>query len=344
MRADFPLHIRRFLRLAVVAALAAVQACRSAPSEGVEGEAAMDTRAVPAAEVENGILLDGASVRVEARVNARSSPMLIYARASSVDRTHGEPRPFRGLAVPPLELQFFRSPDRSGPPAWSSLRLPSNPCRSEDGDSPVDSATVIVCGFPGPTTLGDSLPPATYYFRTLLRLQHRTIVFSEGDAFLSPDSLSALSSADALRRSLRYDFDVGIDSLFPYWPNQAPWLKASLRVTNISQRSIRIAHGECAVQLRVHRGADNLETPVWNQWLPYGCPDLTVIRTIFPGEAYSPRYYPVHTSVPGILSDWLPNGRYYVDGIFRIGWVDEKWSEHYERIRLPGATLLLNRP
>jgi hypothetical protein len=93
-----------------------------------------------------------------------------------------------------ITLVAYRTPDRSGKPAWNSaLRKPYPPaacdyaCPAYLAVGKVEPATTFSPGefnprIPVNEMLGDSLPAGRYYFRAIIEMNRRTNVVIAGEA------------------------------------------------------------------------------------------------------------------------------------------------------------------
>lgn len=101
-------------------------------------------------------------------------------------------------------------------------------------------------------------------------------------------------------------------------------LQASVSLTNVADRPLRLEYGACAVVLLGFDNPARSGTPVWDSeerrdpvtGIPYACDDILYVRDIGPGESLPAEELQV--SVPlyeivghSLLGRFLPDGRYY---------------------------------
>lgn len=103
-------------------------------------------------------------------------------------------------------------------------------------------------------------------------------------------------------------------------------LYVGLTVTNISEETLRLEYGACAVRLRIYEGIGTSGTPSWRSedWQdvqtgqPHTCEDYQVILALQPGYALMAPEFQVRVPVQDILRDALPEGRYTVTAVLEL--------------------------
>ena len=109
-------------------------------------------------------------------------------------------------------------------------------------------------------------------------------------------------------------------------------LRADLRLTNTSRRTVRVGYGACSAQILGWRTPDQTGPPAFTSALARGadgvargCPlylattELGPGQTLTPGDAHELR---ATVAVAEALSDSLPDGRYWLAATFGVAEVD----------------------
>ncbi len=137
----------------------------------------------------------------------------------------------------------------------------------------------------------------------------------QGD--LATDKLGELAT-EIVADDVRY---TGAVSLVGVAPTR---LQASVSLTNVTDRPLRLEYGACAVVLLGFDNPARSGTPVWDSeerrdpvtGNPYACDDILYVREVSPGESLPAEELQV--SVPlyeivghSLLGRFLPDGRYY---------------------------------
>jgi hypothetical protein len=95
-------------------------------------------------------------------------------------------------------------------------------------------------------------------------------------------------------------------------------LRTTVRVTNASNRPLRVEHGACALRLRAYRTAARAGRPVWASewhrkpgWEYFDCEMILYIPELAPGDSFPRERFMLQLPVPEFLGDSLREGRYY---------------------------------
>ncbi|HEV2148806.1 MAG TPA: hypothetical protein VGR37_15485 [Longimicrobiaceae bacterium] len=203
-------------------------------------------------------------------------------------------------------LRAYRTPARTGEPAWDEsrgigcaqapMRLALGPGESRTFGRQADVWRI----------LGESLPPGRYALAVLFRLADRTLEIPAGEVELSP-RLEGL----AFRAETRV---------------KGRELHAEASVTNTTARPVYVEYGACALHLRAYRTPARAGEPAWRSerrepWegtMGYACPSYLASHTLAPGETFSPKELRLRVPLVEVLGDSLTDGRYYFTASLRL--------------------------
>ncbi|CAN5196157.1 hypothetical protein BH24GEM2_BH24GEM2_17150 [soil metagenome] len=98
-------------------------------------------------------------------------------------------------------------------------------------------------------------------------------------------------------------------------------LRTAVTVTNMGNRPVRIEYGPCSFHLRAYRHVHRTGRPVWDEqrW-PNPNPKTGVFRicdlyavtfVVEPGASHTAHSFQIEPTVPDVLGDSLPPGRYF---------------------------------
>ena len=238
----------------------------------------------------------------------------------------------------PLALRVYRSPDRSGAPAWHSERL------SECPSAVVSTPRSEFAAFRHPAwrILGDTLPEGPYYFTVVLRLGQDTLEFRPTGEFSSIPLVADTLPPTWSRETLQYRVDTRVERIAPRE------LRSAVTLINTGSRYVAVDYGGCRLKLRAYRTPARTGRPVWISELRrpphpnsiYACDYAGAQDLIAPGQAISPEALQIRVPFYEIVADSLPTGMYYFTAVldFRIPSTDPRTRRpQQDTVRLPAG-------
>ena len=218
----------------------------------------------------------------------------------------------------PVELRVFRTPERRGRPAWSSRSARDTLACPALNDHDGNGFETV---WPASGILGDSLPPARYFFNVAVRLADGRVRMSRSDsAYLTADPSPPTRDLSAVR----FTASTAVTGLGPRV------LRTRVVGTNISRRLVELDYGSCALSVSMFSVSKPSVAPVWrsDQRGPrrrpsdtfsrnagYACTAELRIRILAPGDS---DIFTLSVPLAEILADSLPFGRYRVVANLRL--------------------------
>jgi hypothetical protein len=260
-------------------------------------------------------LLGGLRVRAESFVQADTSggsPGAQLLRASVTFTNQGPPQVLR-FGRCGLWLTGHMGGNHWGeeihvhPPMWDQRRLE---CRA---DAPQmvslgqEESLRITTRVYAHEILGDSLDSRDHHLHAHVPVNDNVLVLNAGAQVLR----FAIEQFRA-RASIGIEQGSEMDTL-----HARAWLINELDVP------VRLEYGACALRLRAYRTPQRTGKPAWrSEWrapangmYSYGCPGYLAIGHIPGGGEFSPREFEIRVPLAEILSDSLPNGRYFFTAV-----------------------------
>jgi hypothetical protein len=249
-------------------------------------------------------------------------------------------------------LRAYRSPDRTGTPAWDAARRPNpDPVTGVYWACPMylrvkelargesHTPSEFQESIPVPKILGDSLPDGDYYFVARVQVNGVTSDVPAGQATLiaRQDPLPSERTVGAFR----YRAETRVEAGSPLT------LRSAVTVTNVGDRPavVPVARSvRCAVQLTAYRDAAAREdayrgaTPAW---ITQGCPVRVERVTLAAGESRTLEGSHPLPAIFGAPGGSVPEGRYY---FLTLLWVEQAGSRELERVFLAAGEEDLRRP
>lgn len=235
------------------------------------------------------------------------------ARDTTVGFLHQYPAAF---AHCPLELQLFKTPARTGRPAWTSM--PSNDtlaCANLKSSADFARSTE----WPVQEILGDSLPAGRYFFTVTLRL-------ADGRKFIATDDAGYLTGISAPPiddlSAVRFHGSSVVGGLGPRM------LRTRVAAINTSNRLVQMYYGSCALMVALFSVAHPSAIPAWRsadrgprerpnvRHFLYACTADLRGRVIAPSDS---DVFELVVPLAEILADTLPFGRYRVTASLALG-------------------------
>jgi hypothetical protein len=213
------------------------------------------------------------------------------------------PASLEGICV----VQVRASPTAAPGTTWRSPRLPRTSCPSPLGTRQVDSgrySTLVPqdeLAWPRvDDILGDSLDVGSYRFSVLLRIGGDTVSVPAGTVPLMVRN----GEPDDDPRRLNGVTHATVEGVSPR--------EVVIQVvgTNLTPRPAEPFFGACAITLRVYASADRSGAPVWTHQ-PGACVSIGYSPFVAQGERLVHPAFGIRLSIPGLLGDSLPAGRYY---------------------------------
>jgi hypothetical protein len=214
-----------------------------------------------------------------------------------------EPRTLRVKGCTVL-LRAYRSPERSGTPAFFEAANPGWEC-AENGQEIVlapGSSRALETSVDVYRVLEDENPEGHYYFTVLLRRDDHALELPAGEALLG----YGLGSV-RLRAETRLADDGRM-------------LDVDVVAVNDGRQPIHVEYGPCALRLRVFRAGEPSGEPAWDSSRRPNpdprtgertlCPPHSAATTLAPGDSLAPKEFSASFPVITILGDSLPSGRY----------------------------------
>ncbi len=131
-------------------------------------------------------------------------------------------------------------------------------------------------------------------------------------------------------------------------------LRADLRVTNVGRRPVSVGYGACSATVlgwpdSLRLGPPAVTTAVERTVGGYGvgCPMYLAVRTLAPGQAIAAgdaRELRLDAPLAEILTDSIPDGRYWLTAVFDVAETDGARSGETLRVDLGPHVLAARRP
>ena len=218
----------------------------------------------------------------------------------------------------PAELRVFRTPERRGRPAWSSRSARDTlACPALNNHNGNGFETV----WPASGILGDSLPPARYFFNVAVRLADGRVRISRSDsAYLTADPRPPTRDLSVVR----FSASTAVTGLGPRM------LRTRIVATNISRRLVELDYGSCALSVSMFSVSKPSVAPVWRSdqrgprrrpsdrppgYPGYVCTAELRMRILPPADS---NVFTLNVPLAEILADSLPFGRYGVVANLRL--------------------------
>ncbi|WP_420456273.1 hypothetical protein [Rubrivirga sp.] len=131
-------------------------------------------------------------------------------------------------------------------------------------------------------------------------------------------------------------------------------LYADLRVTNTSDRPVAVGYGACSATVLGWPDSRRAGPPAFTtafartvDGYSIGCPLYLATRTLAPGETMTPDGTPelrVAASLAEVLTDSIPDGRYWLTAVFDVDMIDGTRPVDTLRVDLGPVDLAARRP